>query len=76
MIVPHGLFPGPVIKTVSKDKHYLADCDQCGSLHPYEFLGDCREDANRYGDEQDYAERNDASVFDIVVLPTHETIAA
>lgn len=36
----------------------LYECGICSSLHPWDWDGDCREDANRYFDEQDYAERN------------------
>lgn len=36
----------------------LYECGICSSLHHWEWAGDCREDANRYADEQDYAERN------------------
>ena len=42
----------------TKTKHVLYECGICSCLHPWEWDGDCREDANRYCDESDYAERN------------------
>ena len=71
-----GLFVGQGITTVSKGKHCLADCGQCGGLHPYEFMGDCREDINRYGDANDYAQRNGVSVSEIEIVPTEDATAA
>lgn len=48
------------------EKHYLYDCGICGGLHPWEWDGDCRDDANRYSDTLDYAERNGVSDYDVV----------
>lgn len=36
----------------------LYDCEICGGLHPWDWNGDCRDNANRYADPEDYAERN------------------
>lgn len=33
-------------------------CGCCGAYHPKAFYGDCRDDANRYFDAEDYAIRN------------------
>lgn len=38
--------------------HHLFNCEICGGLHRWEFFGDCRTDAERYADEEDYAKRN------------------
>ena len=35
----------------------LYECGICSCWHPWEWNGDCREDANRYADPEDYAER-------------------
>ena len=32
----------------------LYECGICGEIHLWEWDGDCREDANRYEDEEDY----------------------
>ena len=44
-----------------EELHKLYECGICGMLHPWDWSGDCREDENRYGDEQEYAERNGLS---------------
>ncbi len=36
----------------------LYECMICGGLHPWDWSADCRDNANRYGSERDYAERN------------------
>ncbi len=36
----------------------LYDCGICDCLHPWNWRGDCRDDANRYMDEDDYIERS------------------
>ena len=46
----------------------LYECGICDCLHPWNFTGDCRDDANRYADAEDYAERNHLSVFAITVF--------
>jgi hypothetical protein len=52
-----------------KVKMQLIECGCCCCFHPVGFDGDCREDANRYADAEDFAERNGVSAFDIEVLP-------
>lgn len=54
----------------------LYDCTICNSLHPWEFNGDCRDDANRYSDAEDYAERNKIEIECIEVRTMDERIAA
>jgi hypothetical protein len=78
IIFPRGvfLFPGTAVKTIRKGKHYLADCGCCGGVHPYEFMGDCRDNANRYANDQDYADRNSVPVSDIVMIYLSEADAA
>lgn len=34
----------------SKPKYYA--CEICGHNHPWDWNGDCRDDANRFTDEQ------------------------
>lgn len=57
----------------------LYECGICSSLHPWAWQGDCREDANRYADEVDYAERNGltrAECFAIEVMIWAERLEA
>ncbi len=70
------LFPGPAVQTVYGNKHYLAECGCCGGFHPFEFLGDCRDNANRYNDEQEYATRNGVPLENIEISPTDDAEAA
>lgn len=57
--------------------HKLYDCEICGALHPWAWDGDCRDDANRYGDEDDYRERNNLpESADIEVASMTERVAA
>ena len=35
----------------------LYDCEICGGVHRWEWNGDCRQDSERFIDEQDYRER-------------------
>lgn len=37
--------------------HIIYECGCCSHYHPWNWNGDCREDANRFADEYDYAER-------------------
>ncbi len=48
-------------------QHILYECDICGSLHPWDWNGDCRDDENRYGDEADYAQAHDISAYSVAV---------
>ncbi len=54
----------------------LYECDICGCVHPWDWNGDCRDDANRYADAEDYAERNHVSVYDIEVETMDARVAA
>ncbi len=56
--------------------HVLYECGICSSLHPWNWNGDCREDENRYGDEQDYAEKFNVAKFDIEVRSMDERLTA
>lgn len=32
--------------------YYYYDCGICGCLHPAQFAGDCRDDANRFASDE------------------------
>ena len=45
----------------------LCECEICGSLHPWDFDGDCRDDSNRFDSEEQYAYMKNVNVRDIEV---------
>lgn len=49
------------------DHHVLYECGICDELHPWDFDGDCRDDANRFGNEDDYAHARNVPVQDVEV---------
>ena len=54
----------------------LYECGICSCLHPWNWDGDCREDANRYGTSQEYAEKHGISDNDIEVYSWEDRQAA
>jgi hypothetical protein len=56
--------------------HILYDCEICGGLHPWEWDGDCRDDANRYGAPEDYATKHKVSILEIQVRSMDDRVAA
>lgn len=54
----------------------LYECDICGALHPWDWNSDCRDDANRYPDAEDYAERNKVDIHCVEVRPMEDRLAA
>lgn len=60
----------------TKQKVVLYECDICDCLHPWEWDADCRDDANRYSDELDYAERNTVDLLCIEVVPMIDRVNA
>lgn len=56
--------------------HVLYECGICESLHPWDWDGDCRDDANRYADAEDYAGRSGVSAFDVEVRSMEDRLAA
>jgi hypothetical protein len=43
--------------TKTKTPIVLYRCEQCDSLHRWEFAGDCRDNAERFSDEDDFVRR-------------------
>lgn len=41
---------------MSEPVKVLYECSGCGCYHLWEWDGDCREDANRFGSPEEYAE--------------------
>jgi hypothetical protein len=48
-------------------EHVIYECGICDCLHPWDWDGDCREDANRFGAPEDYAERRGVDINDVEV---------
>lgn len=60
----------------TKTKVVLFECGICDQLHPWEFGGDCRDDANRYSCIEEYAERNKLMDFEFEVRSMCDRLAA
>jgi len=56
-------------------KHILYECGICGCYHPWDWNGDCRDDANRIFPDT-YAERLGIDEFDIEVRSMDERVEA
>jgi len=54
----------------------LYECGICDWLHPWAFDGDCRDDANRYGDAEDYATKKQVNIYAVTVRSWEERQAA
>jgi hypothetical protein len=54
----------------------LYECGICGSYHPWKFTGDCRDDANRYGAPEDYAQRHHIAIARVTVRSMDERVTA
>lgn len=57
-------------------KIVLYECGICDHLHPWSWDGDCRDDANRYGTAEEFAERHSVPVDTILVLDMCARFAA
>ena len=57
-------------------KHVLYECGICGSCHPWDWLGDCRDDANRYAGPEDYAEQYGVTDLRVEVRSMNDRVAA
>lgn len=54
----------------------LYECTICNGLHPWNWSGDCRDNANRYTCVEEYAERNKLMSFTFKVRSMCERLAA
>ena len=52
------------------------ECGICGCVHPWSWDGDCRDDDNRFGGVDDYAQRMNVQVDLIDVHSMDERVAA
>jgi hypothetical protein len=56
--------------------HTLYECGICDCYHPWSFDGDCRDDSNRYGSPEEYAEKMKVSPYEVEVRTMTERLAA
>ncbi len=56
--------------------HILYECGICDCYHPWEFCGDCRDDSNRFGSPEEYAEKLGVTPYDIEVRSMDERVQA
>lgn len=59
-----------------KAKHILYECGICSCYHPWDFGGDCRDDANRYGAPEEYEEQHKLAIGSVEVRSMEEREAA
>jgi hypothetical protein len=57
-------------------KHIIYECGICSAYHPWNWHGDCREDANRYAGPEDYAARIGVNQSDVEGRTMAERVAA
>src|SRR5262249_15125108 len=54
----------------------IYECEICGSYHPWEWVGDCRDDANRIADPDEYARDRGIEPAQLEGLSMEERLAA
>ncbi|RJQ46853.1 MAG: hypothetical protein C4534_02065 [Gaiellales bacterium] len=54
----------------------LYECGICDCLHPWHFFGDCRDDSNRYADEEAFAARHAIDPMAVEVFSWEERLIA
>jgi hypothetical protein len=64
---------------LSKRKPVLYECGSCGSYHPWEWNGDCRDDANRFSSPEEFLIRTGRATthdsFSVEVRAMEERLA-
>lgn len=58
------------------DAHVLYECGICSCYHPWTWDGDCRDNANRFGDPEEYAANLGIDPSLVDVRSMEERIAA
>lgn len=56
--------------------HVIYECGICGCYHPWNWDGDCRDDANRYATPEDYIEATGCDALFLEVRSMDERVAA
>jgi hypothetical protein len=54
----------------------MYECGICGCYHPWEFSGDCRDDENRFGSPEEYAEKLGINPIEVEVRGMDERVQA
>lgn len=57
-------------------RYRMYECGICDHYHPWSFRGDCRDDRNRFGDPQEYAQRVHTSIYHVDVYSMEDRINA
>ena len=52
------------------------ECGICGGYHPWDWNGDCRDNANRFDSPESFAEKYGYSIHDIEVMSMDERVEA
>ena len=64
---------GPV--TCSCASYTLYECGICDCYHPWSWDGDCRDDANRFGSPEEYAQKMGVSIYKVEVRSMDDRVA-
>jgi hypothetical protein len=59
-----------------KPTHILYECGICSCYHPWDWDGDCRDDASRYGTPEDYIDKFGIDPFRLEVRSMQERVEA
>ena len=57
-------------------QHIIYECGICGCYHLWEWDGDCRDDANRFGSPEDYCERMGCDALTLDIRSMDDRVAA
>ena len=57
-------------------EHIIYECGSCGCYHPWDWDGDCREDAYRYGSPEEYVEYHRLDAYTVEVRSMDERVQA
>ena len=62
--------------SVMSNTIHLYDCEICGSMHPWLWSGDCRDDTNRIDNEYAYAHTHGIDENDLQIVTMTERVEA
>lgn len=54
----------------------IYECGICGAYHPWDWDGDCREDVNRFGDPEEFAEKRGIAIDKVEVRSMDDRVEA
>jgi hypothetical protein len=56
-------------------QHKIYECGICDCYHPWDWDGDCRDDANRFPGPEEYAAKVGVEVDEVEVFTMEERVA-